>query len=663
MHHSHSQPAKEGGQTKVPTYDCPLCTEVVDTSENNLAKHLKDTHGKKCPYVCEKCPTEAGGRIFKKLSIFLTHQAICHTPAICEVCGLNLPSIKQLRMHKIKHGMKRYHCQWENCDFAAYFKSQVNYHVRQSHGDGNDRVCDQCGEICRNEILLQMHIQRHHKAMSNVHCKECDIFTDSKESYLAHHREVHGKKNALQCEICNVPFETPQYLAGHISRKHKGESQAVYGCQQPFCSLGFTSLLLYKEHVALDHGDDITFKCPVDECHFIEEVAAKFVTHLWRVHRTIFVYKCSNCSFQSKSQEDFVDHCMADHSNLSPFKCYFCPKQFTEEADLLHHHKEAHSDNIYKCCHLDCGEIFASSENIRFHMQAMHLTHDGLGFSIRCDTCHLAFSDQEACNYHTSSKLCQAWPRKVQTVSSTRPKCSFCLKTFNHFVNLRQHQLETHLDLAKFHCSHCEEPFFSNRALVNHNGTMNNLCTKEKWEERERLRKIPKKPKRPTVYKPDKRKGPFCPYCPEEFATSNQLKRHKVKEHKEHADLNCPVCQDIFFSKGALRQHQSSRKACSKREIDRVGNPSRDQVTCKMCGESFKYYRDLKVHKLARHGVETMKCDHCDRVFLNKSALNLHRRKSKTCNVPQNDPADMDYFADNPDPIEEEEEVILRKED
>lgn len=99
--------------------------------------------------------------------------------------------------------------------------------------------------------------------------------------------------------------------------------------------------------------------------------------------------------------------------------------------------------------------------------------------------------------------------------------------------------------------------------------------------------------------------------------------------------FSCEKCDYTCVGQIALRKHQLSRhyecvscSICSKlvrrANLSRhIRNHSQGQV-CKECGEDFKNFDDLKVHKYEKHKRVELPCNICGKVFHYQGALNRH---------------------------------------
>lgn len=92
---------------------------------------------------------------------------------------------------------------------------------------------------------------------------------------------------------------------------------------------------------------------------------------------------------------------------------------------------------------------------------------------------------------------------------------------------------------------------------------------------------------------------------------------HHLRTHDEPSRHICEVCAVVFKSKISLISHL--RKHTGEPE------PDKNKVQCDICSSWFLNRQRLKAH-MARHTAQPVKCDKCDKISPNRSALESHMR-------------------------------------
>ena len=95
---------------------------------------------------------------------------------------------------------------------------------------------------------------------------------------------------------------------------------------------------------------------------------------------------------------------------------------------------------------------------------------------------------------------------------------------------------------------------------------------------------------------------------------------HGVSCHDEAKDrLTCPDCDKLFTSKRSLVGHKKEKHS---------GTP--DIFPCVHCGKNFSRKTNLKAHMDSIHFGKKFHCAYCERIFTNRSCINLHVKKAHT---------------------------------
>ena len=621
---------------------CPYCNVMKrETGLDVVRRHVVTAHNISHPFPCKHCNSGPFNFIWE----LNQHIQMHHRAATCKVCRASfLNELKLLKHMEEDHPEKSldkgsssrdnafaYEC--KICGKILETRSRYRKHIN-NHRKGDKKI--QCKvEGCTYKGFPKHvfnHMQYKHQMMCWVRCRSCeDFFATSRDEYLQHNRDVHGIENALKCEVCNLELETLTHLSIHKSRKHKGEFQGVFSCQQNSCKFNFTSLTLYGDHLLEDHKEvelNASFSCPVDACFFVAGGAPeKLIVHLRYVHSIVFSYTCAECDFQDPYISTFEDHCRSKHPDTSkPFQCKHCIEKFAQSSLLMQHHKAVHSQTIFQCCHDNCGHTFSLKRKIQEHMATQHVQPEYSDqANLRCGICHMIFYDEESHNLHTASQMCLPKTQQSGQIASKmmyRPKCKFCDKTFNHYGQLRFHRLAEHKDRADYHCSKCSEAFFSKQALNQHEAMLKGKCDFEKewiakrkadFDKKISLNKKPSSNNKLSLNRrPSNQQPTNCNFCDLSFPNFSRLKRHKLKMHKDKAPMRCAQCGAAFFNRQALTLHVSLNSVCN---VDHK---------CIHCGEEFNTLPDLNRHTSLHH--KDVTCDTCSASFAGESLLMKHKR-------------------------------------
>lgn len=104
-----------------------------------------------------------------------------------------------------------------------------------------------------------------------------------------------------------------------------------------------------------------------------------------------------------------------------------------------------------------------------------------------------------------------------------------------------------------------------------------------------------------------------CGECHQTYSKISKLKKHSLEKHNKPLMLSCSVCQKEFRTKSKLERHCASHENSTTH-------------SCKDCGKTFKYKRDMLRHQEHHTDEEKtkLKCNFCPREFFRKHDLDRH---------------------------------------
>ncbi|KAF5291186.1 hypothetical protein FQA39_LY14428 [Lamprigera yunnana] len=139
----------------------------------------------------------------------------------------------------------------------------------------------------------------------------------------------------------------------------------------------------------------------------------------------------------------------------------------------------------------------------------------------------------------------------------------------------------------------------------------------------------------------------ICPDCHKEFEDNQQLNQHICKRNEKPQNKNgckCPLCYKIFASLDRIQKHmlvhgsEESKPlkcdTCNKRFLNnsalachlKTHSVDKKIFECPMCKESFNHVLQLKVH-VPRHCIDgKFTCPHCKKIFKEYSIIRKHIR-------------------------------------
>ncbi|XP_070547057.1 zinc finger protein 883-like [Ptychodera flava] len=256
-------PSGEGTKKKRRNRDhfCKHCGDLF-MGVQTLRKHMKDIHGEKLEFKCERCD-----KIFAKKSNLLRHvrafqnRESCSTRSPrsmensdihCPVCQKKFGSNWNLTIHMRLHsGDKPFKCR--PCDKAYTSKQSLIEHQQSVHSDVKPILCEVCGKRFHRQVHLRRHMVQHLER--KYQCRTCGMRFLEFGKFTAHTKK-HNGVFLFPCCYCDRKFKAKQQQIGHI-RTHTGDRP--YRC--PVCDRGFTLKKAMVKHNKLMHSNERKFGC------------------------------------------------------------------------------------------------------------------------------------------------------------------------------------------------------------------------------------------------------------------------------------------------------------------------------------------------------------------------------------------------------------------
>ena len=158
--------------------------------------------------------------------------------------------------------------------------------------------CLVCGEVAKNMMVMEEHVQIHVGDDKPFKCKKCEK-AYSEHDALQRHTKIHTVAKSYACDQCDLRFRYPNVLNKHM-RVHSGERP--FKC--PICDKGYKSPAAQKRHINT-HAGEKPYECPV----------------------------CKKCFTQQASRNLH----MVIHGAGDKHLCDVCGKQFNQKNSLLMH--------------------------------------------------------------------------------------------------------------------------------------------------------------------------------------------------------------------------------------------------------------------------------------------------------------------------------------
>ena len=159
--------------------ECPLQTK----NPQLLKKHVRISHSKNKPYMCQKCPFSSNKYLSIMRHIDRTHERTKDETDYNEkLCALNQGTIKP------------YACQYvcRQCCFKTTKSVAIAKHIRRSHEVKEPYKCEFCAKSFTNSGIMNVHVRSVHLKEKRYKCQDCSYESYVKHSVTKHIKYVHG---------------------------------------------------------------------------------------------------------------------------------------------------------------------------------------------------------------------------------------------------------------------------------------------------------------------------------------------------------------------------------------------------------------------------------------------------------------------------------------
>ena len=216
-----------------------------------------------------------------------------------------------------------------------------------------NRVCEICGKIFDNGVLMIEHKKRHDVIVQT--CELCNGIFSTNFNLHRHMVEQHNSfqkkysehENDFACLLCDKYFKYQRNLDAHIHAQHTQVSE--YKCN--ICDKKFTASSSLKRHSSEQHRVS-----DFDKSIYPEEGK---------------VFSCKVCDSVFYRKDHLKAHTLI-HTNRNKLTCIQCGKQFTSKSILTRHqqiHKEKEAMHDCDICH----KKFMTKGLLGRHKQGIHM--------------------------------------------------------------------------------------------------------------------------------------------------------------------------------------------------------------------------------------------------------------------------------------------------
>ena len=331
------------------------------------------------------------------------------------------------------------------------------------------------------------------------------------------------------------------------------------------------------------------------KCQFCKNTFVKYyVLHLKLKHENEKSYNCQNCDSVFGNIIAYQSHQKEKHRKRH--KCEECPKTYISSYGLKEHYRIEHLEiKDFKCD--GCGKAFGRRQDLKKHIKNVHgmETIDALdlGQMKKCEKCEKLFENEVLLSQHTMKDH-----MKMSEETNLEHKCQFCKKSyhFGKFGMYFAHLRFEHGKESTFKCIICGLVTHSIKGYRSHYNT-NHHTNAEHFK---------------------------CEKCPKTFRRYPQYRSHYNVAHLKIKNYKCNACGKTFGARDTLVKHVKrihGLESVHAYDLDKIKK-------CDDCQEVFENESALNQHKNEKHpNLKPYRCDHCEKSFRSLKKLNKHMEK------------------------------------
>uniref|UniRef100_A0A8C6TTU3 C2H2-type domain-containing protein n=1 Tax=Neogobius melanostomus TaxID=47308 RepID=A0A8C6TTU3_9GOBI len=363
---THEQSAEEGALSK-PLHVCSVCGQGFKTM--TVLKYHMFIHSGVRPFSCSVC-----GRRFRQQGDVRRHMMLHDgvKPFVCRVCDRGFARRNALRLHLRTHiaggvvdealleeapeGAKRDLSPVIICDSCGQgFMRSLHFQrhlstCKELNQRSQDRPfsCSFCAEPFTERQELIDHVLTH-KDGEYVSCAICN--KSLRRGDLKAHLALHAGEKRHVCPICGKGFSRNTHLRGHL-RTHAKQLPV------PVPSVPLPPEPPSASTRPEDHPDPAP-PLPTPSAHFAPGQQEALACHF--------------CGKTYTKKTSLTSHIAENHKQPSSFKCPVCGKFLRRKNDLKRHLRIHNEDKPYQCSL--CSKDFSRSDRLRAHVKAHHAGH------------------------------------------------------------------------------------------------------------------------------------------------------------------------------------------------------------------------------------------------------------------------------------------------
>lgn len=483
------------------------------------------------------------------------------------------------------------------------------YEHLKGHPGENSFICLACGKGNNlSELGRRKWTDEHTTCIEHKKCSfSCGVCQSEfyNVELLKWHERLHQGKGLLVCKGCGQDFAEAKCFKDHqeshnsTCQNRSDESSTAHGDETlAIVNMGNPADAKLKEN--MENPADVKLKenmenladAKLKEKRLLQRQKLLKIKHKFDLARKLLgparIHKPEPMRVEKEKKPNPV----------KGINCSVCDRFFKTGSFLCEHGRSSSSYKLPVC--KECGRVFSKNALLQMHMTRKHNTDK----SYMCHVCHFAFGNRTDMRRHLKLIHGIQWEPLVEKVAAdhcymTPPKESKHIEKedVRYIPDLKSNVNDSSRPDdyiikrdGKYVCKIC--------GLVSKNISIKSLRFH-------------------VMHKHLSKKTHHCPVCNYSCAFKGLLKRHIETCHEEEQE--CQICKKILTSKRGLQLHiEKNHKESFIPEL---------KIDCKICGECFRYRKELIDHKLQFHANIRYDCDICGQSLASARGLRKHTER------------------------------------
>ncbi|XP_005175531.2 zinc finger protein 808-like [Musca domestica] len=461
-------------------------------------------------------------------------------------------------------------------------------------------------------------------------CEEVEMEMQEEDEEEQQETQSYVSEVPIKFEEFNICEVSSQEVMSHVEKEEIQDDEEVVGDE-------FVEEIV-DDYIMVDNPENTETSNEEDSEDDYEqkvETTRDETTHLTNLYITeIIEHEDRNVTVQQRNTKELqtieeYDDFIANWK--SQLECVICYDSFETYSLLCDHFKEQHPEEE---CHIVCCDLRLQQ---RWEIVEHILYHKASSSSQKCDiSFETAVQDLPAKKHfrqrYASRNGERFGQRQMKKDKLKIYKCKICDKVFFNNAGLRTHREAEHQQQTDIICTFCPQTFSQFTAFQSHLKTEH----QQEWQMRRNQEAI--------EMLPEIRKHLAGAKLSQKNKLSNGPRKTK-QIIDSSSDCKCPICGNIYHSKRYLRAHLALHggkamylcQFCSKSyhlpnslsyhiRLKHSGHTEVVQMKCHICNKIYYTKKALRQHLSMHEGKPSFSCKICSKEYFFSSSLSNHMK-------------------------------------